>query len=143
MTEGNGKTDNMMTPPSEYVEFVIGGQPVRVKVLTLWDLDLIRDIFLSMDSSNWITYSRQVIQMVSILVSSDHPELTPEFLSRNCTATEARNLTPTFAELLEKSGLILPGEATAAMETESSGTGTQTPSPPNSPSEESAAGTQL
>jgi hypothetical protein len=145
MADGNGKTADMSIPPmapSEYVDFIIGGTQIRVRALTLFDLERTKPYIQALVPGDWIGYASNIVSMIAELTApSDgvgEPEATRIKLSRACSASEAMGLAATLNELFAKSGLIT-GEAEATRE--NSGIGTLTPSSPSLPSGESAVET--
>lgn len=146
MAQGNGHTQDMNVPllrPDKTVDFRIGGQKIPVPVLTLWDLDRIKPINDVMDTTNWISYSKDILKIVSLCLEETRPDLTHEYLSKACTIAEARDtLWEDYYNLLIESGLVDPNASPQEAATESPGTGTQTGSPPTLPSEESAEAIQ-
>lgn len=138
----NGHSKDMSVPPmapSEFVDFRIGGQDIRVKVLTLWDLERVKDKLLNLGpGGDWITYSVDLTRIIATLtaVSPETPEELAERLMKACSMGEARDLPTAMTDLLTKSGFLTPGEAEAAAA--NLGTGISTLSPQNSQPGESA-----
>jgi|SRR6185437_9186410 len=129
----NGHAEDMA--PSDYVDFIIGGQPVRVKTPKFLDLEKIRDTWWSLNAEDgWIINARKYLRMVAIISGRSEDDLASAL-----TAGEALDLGIQFNELLTKAGIIRP-EAEAA--TENPGTGTLTPSSQTSQSEASVVGIQ-
>lgn len=138
MAQGNGHSPDGMTE-SVFEDFTIGKTVIRVPELMLWDLDQVREHMLALDGTMWwADYAMTICKIISIL----KPDVgSPVDLYKKCSVPEARALSPSWTSLLLKSGFEPVGEVLAAVEA-NPGTGTLTPSSPNSQSEESVEATQ-
>lgn len=117
--------------PTDTQDFLIGGVPVSVPLITLRTLQKRREHFLTMDSDmDWITYSCCVVEILETALEKTRPEMTAEFMKDVLSKDEALGLTASFNELLVKSGFVSSGEAAATVD--SPGTGTSEPSSQNS-----------
>jgi len=151
MANGNGISTNGMAPPAisfdlkvETSPFTIGGRQIDVPLMRLWEIKRQRP---RMDSitrdMNWLDYSEVVLHIVAVQLAPDEPDdasATFAALMRACSMDEMRGLDAAYTTLLRASGFIL-GEAEAAQEAASPGTGTSTESPQTSLLEEFAVGT--
>lgn len=151
MANGNGHSPNGMAsaavsfePRLETSPFTIGGKTIEVPLLRLWDIKRQRARMDSIVANmNWLDYSEVILRIVAVQLAPDEPDdasATFAALMRACSMDEMRGLDAAYSALLRKSGFIL-GEAAAAQEAASPGTGTSTESPPTSQLEEFAAET--
>lgn len=115
-------------PPTDTTKFVIGGQDIEVPALTLYAMNLVKDELLSLGPDlDWITYAKNVVHIVYVLVRSAHPELdvSEEEMLKACSLTEMRQLPVAMNSLLGISGFDAgPTEAATA----EPGIGISTPS---------------
>lgn len=150
-SSGNGHSPNGMAPAAvsfdprvETSPFTIGGKTINVPILSLWDVKRLRPKIDEIDrTSDWLDQSALVLHIVAAQLAPDEPDdsqATHVALLKACSMEEMRGLAESYIALLRASGFIL-GEAQAAQEAASPGTGTSTESPPTSQFEEFAVET--
>lgn len=124
---------------NDFAVFKIGGEELKVPPLNFYFLNKCKESLLALGPDLiWIDYAEHVLRIVASVLSESAPEITLESLMRKCSVPEMRELPTSMSELLEISGFSM-GETPAAEV--SDGTGTSTPSSPNSQPEASAAET--
>jgi len=136
----NGLSNHSDLPPTEYAEFLVGGRAIKVRALSLYDLDALKSEIRGLDPTNvdWITYGVTVMRILAFLTSGDEPDMAmvdakARAMAKTCTWAEVKNLPTQIDQLLRISGFDSPGEDQAA----NPGTGTSTQLSPNSPQEAS------